>query len=148
MHPKEQLQADLKQAMKSGDKLRKTTIRMTLAAIKNAEIDKRRELSEEEAAEILLREIKQRRDSIAEAEGAGRNDVVAQEHSELEILEAYLPKQLSREEIEAEACAIIETLGAQGSKDTGKVMGALMPHVKGRADGKLVSEVVRELLGG
>jgi uncharacterized protein YqeY len=148
MHPKEQLQADLKQAMKSGDGLRKTTIRMTLAAIKNAEIDKRRELSEEEAAEVLLREIKQRRDSIAEAEGAGRDDVAAQEHAELEILEAYLPKQLSREEIEAEARAIIEELGAQGPKDTGKVMGALMPRVKGRADGKLVSEVVRELLGG
>jgi uncharacterized protein YqeY len=148
MHPKEQLQADLKQAMKSGDELRKTTIRMTLAAIKNAEIDKRRELSEEEAAEILLREIKQRRDSIAEAEEAGRNDIVAQEHAELEVLEAYLPKQLSREEIEAEARAVIEAVGAQGPKDTGKVMGALMPRVKGRADGKLVSEVVRELLGG
>jgi uncharacterized protein YqeY len=148
MHPKEQLQADLKQAMKSGDELRKTTIRMALAAIKNVEIDKRRELSEEEAAEILLHEIKQRRDSIAEAEGAGRDDVVAQEHAELEILEEYLPKQLSREEIEAEARAIIEELGAQGPKDTGKVMGALMPRVKGRADGKLVSEVVRQLLGG
>jgi uncharacterized protein YqeY len=148
MHPKEQLQADLKQALRSGDELRKTTIRMTLAAIKNAEIDKRRELSEEEAAEILLREIKQRRDSIAEAEGAGRDDIATQEHAELEVLEAYLPKQLSREEIEAEARAIIEELGAQGPKDTGKVMGALMPRVKGRADGKLVSEVVRELLGG
>jgi uncharacterized protein YqeY len=81
MHPKAQLQADLKQAMKSGDELRKTAIRMALAAIKNAEIDKIRELTEEEAAEILLREIKQRRDSIADAEKAGRDDIAAQEHA-------------------------------------------------------------------
>ena len=146
MHPKAQLQADLKEAMKSGDELRKTAIRMALAAIKNAEIDKIRELTEEEAAEILLREIKQRRDSIADAEKAGRDDIAAQERAELEILEVYLPKQLSREEIETEARAVIEEVGAQSPKDTGKVMGALMPRVKGRADGKLVSEVVRGLL--
>lgn len=146
MHPKAQLQADLKEAMKSGDDLRKTVIRGVMAAIKNAEVDKREELEEAEAHVILKKEVKMRHESMDEAKGAGRDDLVAGLVAELEILEPYLPAQLPREEIEKLAKAAIEEAGATSPKDTGNVMKALMPKLKGQADGKLVSEVVRELL--
>jgi uncharacterized protein YqeY len=138
MHPKEQLQADLKVAMKSGDQVRKMTIRMALAAIKNAEVDKRGDLDEGETLAILQ--------SIADAEKAGRADLVEASQAEIGLLEAYLPAQLSREDIAAHVKATIEEVGASSPKDMGKVMGALMPKLKGQADGKVVNEVVRELL--
>jgi uncharacterized protein YqeY len=146
MHPKEQLQADLKVAMKSGDQVRKMTIRMALAAIKNAEVDKRGDLDEGETLAILQKEVKQRRESIADAEKAGRADLVEASQAEIGLLEAYLPAQLSREDIAAHVKATIEEVGASSPKDMGKVMGALMPKLKGQADGKVVNEVVRELL--
>ena len=146
MNSKEQLQADLKEAMKSGDAVRKTTIRMALAAFKNAEVKKRDELDESEMLALLQKEVKQRRESIADAQEAGRDDLVKDSEAEIAILDAYLPAQLSREEITTHAQAAIEEAGATSPKDMGNVMRVLMPKLKGQADGKLVNEVVRELL--
>lgn len=146
MHPKEQLQADLKEAMKSGEELRKSTIRLALAAIKNAEVEKRDELDEQETLNVLQKEVKQRRETIADAEKAGNQGLVDESLAEIEILEPYLPEQLSREEIEGHAKAVIAEVGAESPQDLGKVMGPLMGKLKGQADGKLVNEVVRELL--
>ncbi len=146
MHPKTQLQQDLKAAMRAGDVLRKSVIRMAMSAIKNAEIDKQAPLTEDEAMRILQSEAKKRRDSIIDYEKAGRADMVEQEKAELAIIETYLPKQLSRAEISAEAQTVIDEVGATGMKDMGKVMRLLMPRFDGRADGKLVNQIVRELL--
>lgn len=189
MHPKEQLTADLKEAMKSGDAVRRTVIRSTLAAFREAEQRKREdlvkralkkhnlqrpdpsdeeaiavyvgavdaaleaeqvdagsELDESEALSVIQKLVKQRQDSIADAEKAGRADIAQNEQQEMEILQAYLPEQLSREEIEEEARVVIQQVGASGPRDMGKVMGPLMGRLQGRADGKLVSEVVRTLL--
>lgn len=146
MNLKEQLQADLKEALKSGDAIRKTTIRMALAAIKNAEVEKIGELDEGETLALLQKEVRQRRESIEEAQQAGRDDLVQEGEAEIAVLEGYLPAQLSREEIAAHAQAAIEETGAASPKDMGNVMRVLMPKLKGQADGKLVNEVVRELL--
>jgi len=106
------------------------------------------QVSAEEAAAILMREAKKRRESIAEAEQAGRVDVVAEEQAELAILESYLPRQLSAEEIAALARAAISEVGATSPRDMGNVMRVLMPRLKGQAEGKLVNQIVRDLLGG
>jgi uncharacterized protein YqeY len=146
MHPKVQLQQDLKDAMRAKDELRKSVIRMTITALKNAEIDAGGELDEESALKVMVAEAKRRRDSIADYEKAGRDDLVEQEKAELVVLESYLPEQLGKEEIAAQAKAVIAEVGASSMKDMGKVMGALMPRLKGQADGRLVNQVVKELL--
>jgi|DewCreStandDraft_1066081.scaffolds.fasta_scaffold02384_9 uncharacterized protein YqeY len=143
---KEQLQNDLKAALRQGDERRKAVIRMTLAAIRNAEVDKNGPLSEEELAALLQREIKKRRETVAELERAGRAERLAEEQAELHILESYAPRLLSREEIAAEARAVIAQVHATGPAHMGEVMRQLMPRLKGRADGRLVNEVVRDLL--
>ncbi|HID65066.1 MAG TPA: GatB/YqeY domain-containing protein [Anaerolineae bacterium] len=148
MSLKEKLAADLKQAIRQGDQQRKSTLRMVMAAIQNAEIEKRRKLDEGDLLAIIAKEAKQRRESIAEFESAGRQDLVDQERGELEILLAYLPRQLSRDEIEREARQVIEEVGATSPAQIGEVMRRLMPMMKGKADGKLVNQVVRELLAG
>ncbi len=116
------------------------------AALAAEQVEQNSVLDEGEALSVIQKLVKQRQDSIAEAQRAGRQDVVAAEQAELAILEAYLPRQMSREEIEAAARAIIARVGASGPRDMGKVMGPLMAELQGRADGKLVSEVVRSLL--
>ncbi|MBN1285220.1 MAG: GatB/YqeY domain-containing protein [Anaerolineae bacterium] len=146
MHPKAQLQQDLKEAMKAHDELRKSVIRMTISVIKNAEVEKGGELTEEETAAVLVAEAKKRQDSIADYEMGGRDDLVAEEKAALVVLEEYLPSRLSREEIETEAKKAIEEVGAASLKDVGGVMKVLMPRLKGRADGKQVNQVVKELL--
>ncbi|MBN1967710.1 MAG: GatB/YqeY domain-containing protein [Anaerolineae bacterium] len=146
--PRESLQADLKEAMRAKDRQRVMVIRMALNAIKQEEIDGLRSLDTQEATAILMREAKKRRETIAEAESLNRAEYVANEEAELAILESYLPRQLSREEIASLARSAIVASGAQTPKDMGKVMQVLMPQVKGQADGKLVNEVVRELLSG
>ena len=146
MHPKEQLQADLKDAMRSGDAIRKSAIRMALAAIKNAEVAKIGELDEGETLAVLQKEVKQRHETIADAEKAGKPEMVEEARAEIAVLETYLPAQLSREEIAGHAQAAIEEVGATSPKQMGDVMRVLMPRLKGQADGKLVNEVVRELL--
>lgn len=144
--PREKLQADLKEAMRAKDRQRTGVIRMALNAIKQEEIDRRQELSAEEVSAILLREAKKRRETIQEAEELGRSEVAATEKAELAILEAYLPRQLSREEIAEMARQVIQETGASSPKEMGQVMKLLMPKIKGQADGKLVNEVVRDLL--
>lgn len=144
--PRPKMQDALKQAMIGKDTLRRDVLRMTLSAFKQVEIDERRDLSAEDVVSILQREIKKRRDSIDEAHKANREDVAEQETTELQMIEVFLPRQMSRDEIAALASDAIRETGASSPKEMGKVMSALMPKVKGQADGKLVNEVVRELL--
>lgn len=132
--------------MKSKDKLKVDTIRMANAAIKNAEINGKKELSEEEVISIIAREIKMRRDSLDEYKKANRPDDLEKIEREIAILMEYMPKQFTEEELRNIIQDTIRAISAQGAKDMGKVMGALMPKVKGKADGKLVSNLVKELL--
>jgi uncharacterized protein YqeY len=148
MSLKDKLTEDLKQAMRQGDELGRSTLRLVMAAIKNAEIEKRRELEEGELLAIIAKEAKQRHESIAQFERGGRQDLADREEAELQILLAYLPEQLSQEEIEAQARQIIEEVGAASPAQMGQVMRRLMPLMQGKADGKLVSRVVKELLTG
>ncbi len=143
---KERLQEDLKAAMKSGDTARRDAIRLIASALKQEEVDGQRTLSEDEAIALLMREAKKRRDSIEEAQRLGRAETVEKESFELSIIEGYLPQQLTPEELEAEARRAIEEIGAKSLKEMGSVMKVLMPRVKGRADGKLVNEVLKTLL--
>lgn len=117
-------------------------------AKQRAEIDKLMLLTDEEQLSVLTTEVKRRRETIADAEKAGRADLIEREQTELEVVMSYLPKQMSREEVTAAAQAVIAEVGAKGPQDTGKVMGKLMPQLKGKADGKMISEVVKELLAG
>ncbi len=144
----ERLREDMKTAMRSKDAVALTTVRMVLAELKNREIDKRAPLTEEETVDALSSIIKKRRDAIAEAEAAGRDDVAEREKSELAVIEQYMPAQLSTEELDGLIERAVAESGAASPGDMGKVMAALMPHVKGRADGKIVSARVRERLAG
>ena len=144
---REKIDADVKDALKSGAKDRLSTLRMLNAALKNKQIDKRRPLTEEEVVETVRSLIKQRRDSVEQFAKGGRQDLVDKESAEINVLETYLPQQLSREELEVMVRAVITSTAAQGAKDMGKVMKALIPLIGGRADGKLVSELVKNALG-
>lgn len=148
MSLKDRLWEDMKQAMKekSAGKLRVSVIRLARAAIKNTEIAKGHELSDEETVEVLAREVKQRRDAIAEYQKVNREDVVKDLEAEIAILMEYLPQQLTADEIRALVQETVSAVGAKGPKDIGKVMAALMPKVKGRADGKQINQIVREEL--
>jgi uncharacterized protein YqeY len=142
----EQLQADMKAAMRDGDALRRDTLRMVIAAAQNAAKDKRAPLTDEETLEVLGREVKKRRESIAAYQAAGREDLAAKEQAEIDILAPYLPEQLTEDEIRSLAREAVTASGATTPKDMGRVMSVLMPQVKGRADGKLVSRIVNEEL--
>jgi uncharacterized protein YqeY len=144
---REKIDADVKDALKSGAKDRLSTLRMLNAALKNKQIDKRRPLTEEEVVETVRSLIKQRRDSVEQFAKGGRQDLVDKESAEIIVLETYLPQQLSREELEAMVRDVMTSTAAQGAKDMGKVMKALVPLIGGRADGKLVSELVKNALG-
>ncbi|MCZ7539503.1 MAG: GatB/YqeY domain-containing protein [Anaerolineae bacterium] len=146
MHPKEQIQADLKDAMRAGDTRRRETLRLLMAAFKQVEIDRRIELSEDDALGILTSEAKKRREAIVEMSGAGRTELAAQEQYELDLIESYLPRQLERAELEPIVRDAIAEVGATTPKDMGQVMKVVMARVKGQADGKLVNVIVRELL--
>lgn len=142
------IKAELLEALKSGDKFRADTLRYLLSVIHNAEISKGKgaTLIEEELAEILQKQIKQREESIVAYEKGNRPDLVEKEKKELETIKGYLPEQLSEEEIKKLAEEATAEVGAKGPQDMGRVMGALMSKIKGRADGSIVSKVVRELL--
>lgn len=146
MSLKERLMNDLKTAMKTKDKLLKDTVTMVRAAIKQKEVDERRELSEEDVLDIITKQVKQKRSSIEDFKKGGRDDLAEQAENEIELLMNYLPSQLSEEEVEAIVKEAVETTNASTMKDMGKVMGALMPKVKGRADGNLVSQLVKKHL--
>lgn len=142
------IEADLKAAMKASESLRVSTLRLVKAALKNKEIDKKAPLSDDEALSVLSTLAKQRRESIEQFTKAGRPDLADKEQKELEILQAYMPKQLSTAELDAAIAEAIRESGAQGPSDMGKAMKAVMAKVKGQADGKAVGERVKELLSG
>jgi len=144
----EQFRVDLTQAMKSSDKVRLATLRLLTAAIKNRQIAKGGVLDDAEALEVVRLATKQRREAIALARQYGREDIAQQEEQELAILEAYLPVQLSTDDLIQRIDAVMQELGATSEKDLGRVMRVLMPEVQGRADGTTVNRLVRERLAG
>jgi uncharacterized protein YqeY len=144
----EQFQTDLKQAMKSGDKVRLATLRLLMAAIKNRQIDKGGGLDDAEALDVVRSATKQRREAIAFARQYDREDIAQQEERELAILKTYLPEQLSTDDLIQRIDVVIQELGATSDKDLGRVMRILMPAVQGRVDGTTVNRLVRERLAG
>jgi uncharacterized protein YqeY len=142
----ERLNEDMKQAMKNQEKFKLSVIRMVRSTIKNVEIDQRKTLDDNEVLDILSREIKQRKDSLQEFEKAGRSDLADPLKLEIAIIAEYMPQQLSDDEVKTIVQQTIQEVGASSKADMGKVMGALMPKVKGRADGKLVNQLVQQFL--
>lgn len=142
----ERLQQDMKFALKNKEKEKLSTIRMVRAAIKKVEIDNKAPLNEEQVLELILREVKQRKDAMREYEKAGRQDLLEKEKAELEVLETYLPKQLTEAELQDLIQETIHQLGVTSKHEIGKVMKAVMPKVKGMADGKVVNQIVQKLL--
>ena len=143
----ERIQADLGDAMRAKDEVRKSSLRMLIAALKNAQIEARKELDDAAVLAMVQRQVKQRRESIVEFRKGNREDLVAIEEAEIEVLSAYLPAQVSREEILAAARKIVAQTGASGPRDKGKVMPELTKQFGASADGRTISEVVREILG-
>jgi uncharacterized protein YqeY len=140
------LQADMKQALKAGEKLRLSTLRMLISSIKNESIEKRNELTDEEVLTVIQREVKQRRNAIEEYKKGNRDDLVIQAEEEIAFLEAYLPKQLSDEELEALVKETMAEVNISSPKEMGKLMAKLMPKVKGKADGTRVQAMVKKFL--
>lgn len=145
----ERLMEDMKAAMKAGPegKTRLEVIRFLRSAMKNAEIDKHAPLTDDDILGIISKQVKQLRESMVEFDKGGRQDLVAKAQAEVDVLSTYLPQQMSEAEVRELARQVIAEVGAQGPKEMGKVMGPLMARTKGRADGKLVNQVVKELLG-
>jgi len=143
---KEKLGSDLKQAMRGGDKVRRSVIRLVFAAVKNAEIAQQTTLEDTDILGVIAKEARRRQESIEAFKQGNRQDLVAQEEAELAVLQEYLPEQMSREEIIVAARQVIEEVGAGGPGDKGKVMSRLIPQLKGKADGREINAVVTELL--
>jgi len=144
---KNQITEDMKSAMKAGDKDRLKTVRLIMAAIKQVEVDQRIEIDDAGVLSVLEKMVKQRRDSVEQFEKGGRDDLAAIEKAEIEVLETYLPEQLSADEITALVDEIIAATGAEGMRDMGKVMGQIKARAAGRADMGAVSATVKERLG-
>lgn len=142
----DRLMSEMKQAAKAKDKVRLSTIRMIRASIKNKEIEKRKELDDKEIVEIISTLVKQRRESIKQFRQGNRDDLAKKEEAELEIVLSFMPKQLSREEIEKKVTEVIQETEAKSVTDMGKVMKVLMADMTGKADGRVVNEIVREKL--
>lgn len=147
MSIKSQIEKELIDAMRSGDQLRKRTLRMALSAFKLTEVDKGIPLDDATSVAILQKEIKSRRETILDAERAGRPDLVSEAEAEITLLETYLPAKLTQQELESMAQTAITEVGATSTREMGQVMKVLMPRVQGRAKGSQVSQVVRQLLG-
>ncbi len=143
---KRQLQEDTTSAMREGDKHRRDTLRLLLAAVQQEEVDGQAELDDAGVQRVLTKQAKQRRESIADAEKAGRQDLVEAEDAELQVIENYLPQMMTEDQVRTMAESVIVELGATDMKDMGRVMAQLMPQLKGKADGGTVSGVARELL--
>ena len=148
MSLQQKLMDDLKAAMKSGDKLRQSVIRMVRAKMKNAEIEKRGALDDGEVIKAIARDVKPHKESIAAFKEGDRDELAEKEEAELAILMEYMPQQMSRDEVTAIVKQVIEETGAAGLQDKGKVMGKIMAQVSGKADGKEVNQIVTELLAG
>ncbi len=146
MDMKEKLEIALKEAMRAGDDVRKRSIRMVLAAVRQVEIDRQVKLDDPAVLSIIQKEIKTRRESVEEARGANRPDIVAATEAEIVVLQAYLPEAMDADELKALVEATVVEAGARSPADMGKVMKLLMPRVAGRAPGDQVSAVVRQAL--
>lgn len=146
MNLKQIISQDLKTAMKARDRVRLDTLRLTLSSITYAEKEKKRELTDEELLDVVIRERKKRREAIEEYTKAGRTDLADKEQAEAQVLSTYLPEQMSDDEVTAVVKEVIAATGAAGPGDIGKVMGAVIPRTKGRADGKKINEIARGLL--
>jgi hypothetical protein len=146
----DQMKVDLTEALKAGDTAKALSMRYLLAEIHNAEIAKGKDavLTEEELAAVLQKQAKQRLESIDAYQKGDRDDLVGKERNELEMIRGYLPEQMGEDQIRELARVAVQESGAAGMADMGKVMGALMPKVQGQADGSLISQIVKELLGG
>lgn len=140
------IQDDLNRALRAGDALRVSTLRLVRAAAHNLEIERGRELTDSELESVVAHEAKRRREAIEAFAKGGRDDLVRKESLELAILTEYLPEQLSEEDLKTLVAETAAAVGAQSAKDVGKVMAAVMPKVKGRADGAVVNRIVREVL--
>jgi hypothetical protein len=145
---REKLDEDLKSAMRAKDSLRMNTVRALKSAIKYREIELMKPLDDGGILGVMATEIKRRRDSVEQYRAGNRADLADKEEAEIKILQEFLPQQLTREEVEAKVAEVITRVGAQGPKDMGAVMKALLPEVQGRADGKVVSELVKQRLAG
>ncbi|RKX55979.1 MAG: GatB/YqeY domain-containing protein [Thermotoga sp.] len=143
---KERIMNDLKKAMKERNEVKVRTLRMVIASIKNWEVENTKEIDDDGMITVLTKEAKRRKEAIEEYRKAGREDLVRAEEEELKIIESYLPERMSEEEIKELVLKTIEEVKATSPKDLGKVMKVIMPKVKGRADGKLVNEMVRKIL--
>jgi uncharacterized protein YqeY len=141
------LNDDLKQAMKSGDTLKRDTLRLLISSLNNAEIAKQAALDKSDMLGVIAREVKRHQESIDAFKQGNRQDLVDKETAEMAILQGYLPRQMTRDEVVAAAREVIGAVGAQGPGDKGRVMKELMPKLKGMADGREINEVVTELLG-
>ncbi|WP_110926912.1 GatB/YqeY domain-containing protein [Bacillus massiliglaciei] len=142
----ERLNNDMKQAMKDKQKDKLSVIRMLKAALQNEELKKQQPLTEDEELTVLSRELKQRKDSLQEFENAGRIDLVDKVRTEIDYVEAYMPEQLSEEEVSEIVQKTIEEVNAASKADMGRVMGAVMPKLKGKADGSLINKLVQKHL--
>lgn len=145
---KDSIQEALKESLKRQHRTEVATLRLLLSEIKNAEIAQRKPADDEKVLDVIASEVKRRRESIEAFKLGNRGDLVAQQEAELAILMTYLPKQMNRAEIIAAARQVVDAVGAKGPGDKGKVMSQLMPQLKGKADGREVSEVVAALLAG
>jgi uncharacterized protein YqeY len=143
----EKIQSDLHDAMRAHDETRKSALRMLIAAMKNAAIEARKPLDDDSIVTVIQKQVKQCRESIVEFRKGGREDLVSKEEGEMAVLEVYLPAQAGRDDIKSAARRVIAETGASGPREIGKVMPALTKEFAGRADGRLISEIVRELLG-
>lgn len=144
---KEKIMNDLKKSMKERDEVKIRTLRMIIASIKNWEINNLKDIDDNSIISVLLKEAKKRKEAIEEYRKANREDLVKAEEEELKIIESYLPERMSEEEIKELVLKTIEEIKATSLKDLGKVMKAIMPKIKGKADGKLVNDMVRKILG-
>lgn len=145
MSLKEQLMGDLKASMKNKDTIRKNTVTMVRAAIKQIEVDERKDVTDEEILEIMSKQVKEKRFAIEEFKKGSREDLVELTETEIEILLEYLPKQLTEEEVEQIVAETIKEINATSMKDIGLIMKAVMPKVKGRTDGNIVNKVVKKV---
>ena len=147
MSLRQDIHKDIAVAMKAGEKERLSTVRMLMSAIKYKEVDAHRELTDEETIAVISTLVKQRQDSIEQFTKGNRLDLVEKETKELEVLRTYLPPQLTEAEVRHIIKKAVAETGATGQKDMGKLMKVIMPQVKGKADGKLVNDIVKEALG-
>jgi len=143
---KQKLNDDMKQALRSGDKVKLSTLRLLLSAVKYTEIARQTALTDADVLGIIAKEVKQRQESILAFKQGNRPDLVAKEEAEMAILQAYLPEQMTRDEIIAEARRVIAEVGAKGIGDKGKVMPKIIAQLKGKADGREINNIVTELL--